>query len=232
VVITVSGIAAFGGFVMYLLVSDGPFLAKGTRFKSNALLRVFKSKNFRAAAFGYFGHMWELYTFWAFLPLIIASYNSLNQQHSLNVSFWSFIIIGIGGLGCVCCGLLSSLLGSSKVVFFYLLISGGCCVSSALAFSAPVFLFLAFLLIWGIAVVGDSPQFSALAAKTAPREFIGTAFTIVNSIGFAITIVSIQFCNYLLPIVEEHYLYAFLAPGPALGLISLSKLLGDTNEGK
>jgi hypothetical protein len=73
-------------------------------------------------------------------------------------------------------------------------------------------------MIWGIVVVGDSPQFSTLVARYAPPELVGSALTISNSIGFAITIVSIQFVSYLLRIVPSEYLFLFLAPGPIAGL--------------
>ena len=69
-------------------------------------------------------------------------------------------------------------------------------------------------------VVADSPLFSTLVAGNAPPEIKGTALTIVNSIGFAITIVSLQLITYLHQI-EPVYSLSLLAIGPALGLWGL-----------
>jgi hypothetical protein len=73
--------------------------------------------------------------------------------------------------------------------------------------------------------VGDSPQFSALNAKNAPREWVGSALTIGNCIGFAITIASIQLLNSCAGLVRPAYLLLLLTPGPILGLVALRPLL-------
>jgi hypothetical protein len=99
-------------------------------------------------------------------------------------------------------------------------------VLSPLFFHAPTPVFLGFLLVWGITVVGDSPQFSALNARNAPAELVGSALTIANCIGFSITIFSIQLLGYLAEIVGAAYVYVPLAVGPALGLVALGPLMG------
>ena len=81
--------------------------------------------------------------------------------------------------------------------------------------------FLSFLIFWGIVVVGDSPQFSALSAQTAPHELVGSALTLINCIGFFITIFSIQIANYSITLVSPNYIFLFLTPGPIFGLIHL-----------
>lgn len=225
VIIGVSSIAALGGLAMFLLVPDGPYLSKGTGFDPKALAVIFQSKRFRASAFGYFGHMWELYTFWAFVPFVLAVYVIEHPASDLNISFWAFLIIAAGSLGCVGGGLLSLRLGSARVAFAQLASSGICCLLSPLLFYAPTPVFLAFLLFWGIVVVGDSPQFSALNAQNAPRELVGSALTIANCIGFAITIVSIQLTNYLAAFLQAHYLFLPLTVGPILGLIAIMPLV-------
>lgn len=224
VILSVSLLSPFGGLLIFWLVPDGPHITKGTRFDPKSSYRVFRPKDFRAASFGYFGHMWELYTFWAFVPVLLGIYAAQNSTR-LNIPFWSFLIIGVGSLGCAIGGLISLKVGSARVAFTQLLLSGICCVLSPLLFSTPMEIFIGFLIFWGIVVVGDSPQYSAISARTAPKELVGTGLTIMNSIGFAITIVSIQFVNELAVHVEKNYLLMALAVGPLLGLISLKPLL-------
>jgi hypothetical protein len=111
------------------------------------------------------------------------------------------------------------------VAFAQLAASGACCALSPLALHAPTPVFLAFLLFWGVVVVGDSPQFSALNAANAPREWVGSALTIGNCIGFAITIASIQLLNLAAPHLGATWLFLLLLPGPLLGLLALRPLL-------
>lgn len=214
-------LAISGGLTIGLLVPDGPYRKGLARFDATALLRVFKHPPFRAAAFGYFGHMWELYAYWAFVPVFLKAYSDLQQTPPVSTSLASFFIIAIGGLGCILAGLFSQRIGSKKVAAFALASSGLCCLISPLGFQLPFSLLLIFLLIWGFMVVADSPMFSTLVAQHAPAENKGTALTIVNCIGFAITIVSIQLLNSLFLLLPADFLFVPLAAGPMFGLISL-----------
>jgi MFS family permease len=225
VLLAVSALAACGGAAMLLLVPDGPYLAKGAKFDPKALAVIFRSRAFRSSAFGYFGHMWELYAFWAFVPLVLAAYLAHHGADGINVSVWAFAIIAAGSLGCAGGGLISLRAGSAPVAFTQLAASGLCCALSPLFFHAPMPVFLAFLVFWGIVVVGDSPQFSALNAQNAPHEWVGSALTIANCIGFAVTILSIQLLNYCAGFLDPRYLLLLLTPGPILGLIALRPLL-------
>jgi MFS family permease len=220
VMLGVSALALAGGAAMFALVPDGPYLSRGARFDPRALASVFAAARFRASAFGYFGHMWELYAFWAFLPLVIAAHAAGREA-----SLWTFAVIGAGAIGCVAGGLASLRAGSARVAFAQLSASGICCLLSPLLFYAPTPLFLAFLLFWGIVVAGDSPQFSALNAAYAPRELVGSALTIANCIGFAITIGSIELLNAAAGSLGAQWLFVLLAPGPVFGLAALLPLL-------
>lgn len=217
VIQSVSIIAAVGGIAMYLLVPDGPHIRKGAGFNPKVLWQMFRNKNVRSAAFGYFGHMWEVYTFWAFVPVIIQQYAVTNHWQA-NYSWWAFLIIAVGSLGCIAGGFASGRVGSARVAFVQLSISGMLCLLSPLLFQLPVSLFLLMLLVWGITVAGDSPQFSALTAQTAPAAYVGSALTIVNSLGFAMTIFSIQLTNYLYTVIHPHYVFMALVAGPLFGL--------------
>jgi MFS family permease len=225
VIVAVSLISASGGGLMYVFVPDGPHLFKGTSFNGKALKLIFERRDLRAAAFGYFGHMWELYTLWAFVPMFLITYTTHHPAVKLNIPLWAFTIIAVGSLGCIGGGIIAGKFGSAKVAFVQLLCSGICCLLSGLIFQASPLLFLSFLLFWGIVVVGDSPQFSTLVAYTAPKELVGSALTIVNCIGFFITIISIQLMTSLLPIIPSDYIFLFLAIGPLIGLGSLRSLV-------
>jgi MFS family permease len=224
VIITTSGFALVGGLLIGVLVPDGPNRSKAVGMDFKAIFTVFRSKEFRIAAIGYFGHMWELYAFWAFLPLILKAYLVLNPGVSFNVPLLSFTIIAIGGPACVVGGHLAKKFTAKKVAFYALFISGICSLASPLFFSLKnEYLFVGFLLIWGITVITDSPLFSTLVAHNAPSEKRATALTIVNSIGFAITIVSIELMNILSAHTDSHTIYTVLAIGPIIGLISMAQ---------
>ena len=225
VIIFTSSIAFLGGLMIYLFVHEGPYRKTGNSFHPKAIIQVFRSKDFRAAAFGYFGHMWELYAFWAFVPIILHIY-STRHQIPINETIWSFIIIGVGGLSCILGGYWSLKIGSARVAFIALMISGLCCLLSFLAIDLSKQLFLVFMLIWGVAVTADSPQFSSLVAQTAVQENRGTAMTFVISVGFAITIASIYVLNYFLKRADHSAnVFPILAIGPIIGLFAMSRLL-------
>ncbi|RXG27190.1 MFS transporter [Leeuwenhoekiella marinoflava] len=222
ITLIMSALAGLGGILIGFLVGDGPFRKLQQHVKLNGIPALFKVKAFRSAAFGYWGHMWELYAFWGFLPLFIKFYSIENEQ-VFNIPLWAFITIGIGALSCAIGGHLSKTLSSRKVALFSLVISGACCLLSPFSLQFPPSLFFIFLLIWGAAVVADSPQFSTLVATNAIPQYRGTALTFVNSLGFAITIVSIQLLAYFSTHIDLKWLFIILAIGPIFGILSLRK---------
>jgi len=218
VLISTSILASLGGIFMILLVPDGPHRKASQKLDLSAIPKVFRDAPFRSAAWGYFGHMWELYTFWAFCPILLNLYQEYHPLAELNVPLWSFLIIAVGSLACVFGGYLAENQGPKKVARVALMISGLCCVLAPFAFQLSLVpLFLAFLLIWGMSVIADSPMLSTLVAQNAPAEFKGTALTIVNSIGFAITVISIQSLTLLYTHTPSPYALLILAIGPLLG---------------
>ena len=225
VIFGISLFASLGGAAMLLGVPDGPHNVSGSSFNPRAFRLIFASPRFRASAFGYFGHMWELYTLWAFMPLLLLAYANQHDM-ALDLSRWAFLFIAVGSLGCIVGGIASMHAGSARVAACQLAVSGLCCLLVPLMVDASPVVFLGFVLLWGITVIGDSPQFSAMNAKYAPREYIGSALTIVNSIGFLLTIISIQLASWLLPLMSIEYLFWVLLPGPVIGLWALRSLLG------
>ncbi len=222
VLILTSSFAAFGGLLMLLLVPDGPFRKASQKPDLSTLFTVFRNRNFRSAAFGYFGHMWELYAFWAFVPVMLTTYMKLHPATEFNIPILSFLIIGLGGLACVLGGYISQKLGTKSTASTALFMSCACCILSPLAFyidSGAVM--LGFLIIWGLFVIADSPLYSTLVAHNAPAEIKGTALTIVNCIGFSVSIITIQLINILRDSMNPKYIYMILAFGPILGLFAL-----------
>lgn len=222
-----SVVAVFGGLIMLLYVGDGPYRKRSGSFRWDAIAKIFSSKKWRHSAFGYFGHMWEVYSFWGFVPLMIGVYSQKNGLQ-LDISFLSFLTISIGAIGCVIGGYLSGKIGSAKVAMWSLLISGLCCFISPFSYSFPVFLFLTLILIWGLTVVPDSPQFSTLVAQYAPEELRGTALTIYNSIGFAITTISLYVIDYIFHssgFFGGENTFALLGFGALVGLPSTIRLI-------
>lgn len=222
VLITTSLLAVLGGVLMVSLVPDGPYrkASQGTDF--GTFFKVFQNQDFRSVAFGYFGHMWELYAFWAVVPLMLKTYNLRYPDAILNIPTLSFSIIGIGGLACVIGGYVAQKIGTKKTATIALGLSSFCCLVAPLLFNTELeFLFIGFLMLWGMVVIADSPLLSTLVAQNAPVQIKGTALTIVNCIGFSITIISIQLITKMLAMNGSNSVYAILAIGPILGLIAL-----------
>ncbi|GGG25843.1 membrane protein [Christiangramia forsetii] len=222
VIIFTSILAAIGGILIVLLVPDGPYRSKRTKPDLKLAFKVFKNSNFRAAAFGYFGHMWELYAFWAFVPIILNFYKQFHPEANFSISLISFLIIGSGGLACVAGGYISEKFGTKNTASSALLLSGICCLLSPFIFYFnSEILLIAFFIFWGLVVVADSPLFSTLVAQNASANSRGTALTIVNCIGFTITIFSIQLLNFLNGLLSPALIFIFLALGPIFGLAAL-----------
>ncbi|MCK0145621.1 MFS transporter [Arenibacter sp. F26102] len=215
-------LSIIGGASMFFLVPNGPYRKPSKVLQLRAGIALFRIPAFKKAAVGYFGHMWELYAFWAFIPFAIKTYNSLHNNQ-LPFSIWTFSIIALGGVSCAIGGHISLKLGSKKVAMASLLLSGLLCITSPFFFSLPSYLFLLAFCLWGIFVASDSPQFSTLVANAVPLQLKGTALTLVNCIGFSISIISIQLLTYWLDVIDPSYIFTFLSLGPILGLLAMRK---------
>jgi len=220
--------SAMGALIMIGLVKDGPFLPKKAVFNAGMMFKVFKHPPFRNTAFGYFGHMWELYAFWSLISFYLAANLQIHTNFQDGLAWMVFSVIGIGTLGCALGGWVSRKVGERRVALTSLFISATLCLLSGIIFSWPPTILMPFLLVWGFFVIADSPQFSALAAQHAPKEYIGTALTIQNGIGFAITVGSIQLLPLIADSVGWQWAFLFLAPGPLLGIYFTRKLKRPT----
>ncbi len=234
VVIQASSILAVVGAALVYFLGDGPYLEKTSAHHANSfgrVFRVFQIPDFRAAALGYFGHMWELCAFWAVLPWLTAQLlfdaRQLHPDLPGSVAVIIFLGISAGFLGCIRGGSLSRKFDSVFVAAFALLASGTMCLMYPLLAQDSLGLRFAVLLVWGYFVVADSPQFSSVSARSCPPEWVGSALAIQNSIGFFITIVSITLILGVIEVLGSKALWLLL-PGPVLGLLGLWPLLKKT----
>ena len=213
-----SGLAIIGGAIVGFFVPDGPFHKINSKFELSLLPKLSRINALKSAASGYFGHMWELYTFWAFVPMLIIFFREKGVIQSSD-SLLSFFVIAIGAVSCAVGGIIAERVGSKKVAQFALLGSGICCLLVMLVAGTPSWVWIGLLLIWGMLITADSPQFSTLVAQSVPAEYRGTALTLVNSMGFAISILSIQLAQFLLKWIEIDKILGLLFIGPLLGII-------------
>ncbi|WP_119353542.1 MFS transporter [Azohydromonas sediminis] len=226
VMLGVAALAATGGVLLWRLLPEPPSThaapARPAHFDGGALATLWTDRKVRASVFGYFGHMWELYTMWVLMPLVLAT-----RLDGAALSFAAFGVLGVAGaLGCVVGGLLARRIGSAPVAAAWLATSGVCCLLTPWLIDAPAALFALWLAVWGFAVTGDSPQFSALTASNAPRHAMGSVLMLTNCIGFAISIVSIELHVRLASHAPLATVLPWLAVGPLVGLWMLRGLRG------
>lgn len=197
------------------------------RLNTQVLREVLAVRGFRASAQGYFGHMWELYAFWSVLPWLSQPINrtlvAAGYSWTPSVALICFAVIGIGFFGCVLGGLWSRRVGSARVAAMSLAASGFMCLAYPFIPDTWPLLQLAALLLWGICVVADSPQFSAMSAQNAPPQWLGSALVLQNGVGFLITVISILLLGWAVQHWGSMALW-LLAPGPVLGLWAMRPL--------
>jgi predicted MFS family arabinose efflux permease len=229
VTMAVSLTAAVGGILMWVFVPDGPHHAKGARFDPRALAVIFRSPLFRASALGYFGHMWELYGLWAWLPAYLAATSDgwwTGSGGRLSLGLTSFVVIGVAGfVGCAVGGRIADRWGKAEVARMAMILSAGCGLASVLLFTAPPPLVLVLLLVWGTTVIADSPQFSATLSELADANYVGTALTVQTAIGFLLSVLTIQLLPVLANAIGWRTAMPVLALGPLLGASAMHRLI-------
>jgi MFS family permease len=225
-VLAVSALAAVGGTIVLVFVGEGPFATASAPFDVAQVVKVFRNRGVRLADFGYFGHMWELYAMWTWIPAFLRASLAARGEPPRLAETASFVVIGSGFVGCVAAGLLADRVGRTAVTSAAMAISGLCCLSIGLLFAGPPAALLALAAVWGAAIVADSAQFSTCVTELADRRYIGTALTVQTCIGFLLTMVSIELVPRLAAAAGWRWAFAVLAIGPALGIVAMLRLRG------
>jgi MFS family permease len=202
VLLAASGLALLGAVLSAVLLRPGPAAQPAPPLDPRYVLRMFADRPQRLINFGYFGHMWELYALWAWLPAYVAASCAAGSGGPFTVGATSFAVIGVAGAaGCVLGGRLANRLGSARVALAAMLLSAGCAIGSVAVFGAHPAVFVGLLLVWGGAAVADSAQFSAALSEAADPRYVGTALTAQTAIGFLLTVVTIAVLPALADVV-------------------------------
>jgi len=225
-VLFVSLLAVLGGLIVLLFVEDGPFALPPAKFDVSQIVRVFSNRGVRLASFGYFGHMWELYGMWIWVPVMVRASLAIQHGDPRLAELGSFLVIGAGAIGCVAAGLLADRIGRTLVTSWAMAISGSCCLVIGLLYGGSPLLLLVVAAIWGASVVADSAQFSSCVTELGDPQYIGTALTIQMCIGFLLTTISIELIPKLEAAYGWRYAFMILAPGPFLGVLAMMRLRG------
>ncbi|HJQ77967.1 MAG TPA: MFS transporter [Acidimicrobiia bacterium] len=223
VLATASGMAMIAAFLM-LGVGDGPHESPQQRFRWSQVALVASNRGVRLSTFGYLGHMWELYGMWTWAAAFLtASAASAGVSYG-SVPVITFFVIAIGGIGSWWAGLLADRLGRTRVAGGAMIVSGTCAVLSALVFGAGPWLVVPLMLLWGLTVVADSAQFSAMVTETAEDDTRGTALTLQTALGFLLTLVTIRAVPAIAGVATWRWAFPILALGPALGTLAMVRL--------
>ncbi len=228
VVLYVSSASALAGAALAIFaVKEGPFGSHRAPFQPRFVVRVFREPALRLANFGYFGHMWELYAAWTWMNLfVVESLKARGEVAGLESagSLVAFSFIVAGTAGCVAAGVLADRFGRTRITAVSLAASGACCVLSAVAYGCGLAVLFPLAVVWGLAIVADSAQFSTMVTELSPPEYTGTALTIQTCIGFLITMASIRLVPWAADRMGWSLAFLLLVPGPILGLVSMLRL--------
>jgi len=214
-----------GGLVAEFAVKEGPYPFPRASFDPRQAGRVFANRGVRLASFGYFGHMWELFAMYAwFLVFFSDELTTRGVPVGSAAAYATFAVIAIGGLGSWAGGILGDRWGRTRTTALMMVVSGSCAVFIGLLFGAPAWLVLLVSLVSGFAIVADSAQFSTMVTELSDQAYVGTALTLQLAGGFALTIATIWLIPFLENVFGWRWAFAFLALGPALGVVAMLRL--------
>ena len=201
----------------------GPFHARSPRVSLNDFVLAIRSPAIRRAYLGYLGHMWELYAFWAWIA--VAGRSAASRSGYIDATTFGSALalatIALGGLACIPAGQLADRLGKNFIAQLALAGSFLFGLLSVLTFSWSLTAFAFAAVCWGIMIIPDSPQFSAMVADAAPPEKAGSLMALQTAFGFSISAISVQ----LTPSIAEQAgwptAFSVLLAGPVCGYLAL-----------
>jgi MFS family permease len=215
-----------GGGLAELGVREGPFPFPRAVLDPRQTRVVLANRGVALAVLGYFGHQWELYAMWTwFVVFFAASLEAAGRDAGSLPAFATFLVIGMGGIGCWVGGILGDSWGRARTTVLMMAVSGSCSVLIGFVFGRSPWLVLALGLVWGFTIVADSAQFSTVVTEFADPAYVGTALTLQTAIGFALTVATIWLVPFAQQLVGWRWAFAVLAPGPALGSLAMLRLL-------
>jgi MFS family permease len=231
VLLVAAASALFGAMLVRLVPNDGPYAAPSPPFSWSATPRILRDRAVLLANLGYLGHMWELYAMWTWMAAFVAASETARSAGTesgadvrTRAALITFSVVGSGAVGCWLGGKYADRFGRTTITSLAMAVSALCCLVAAWVFGKPLGVLVPLLIVWGVAVVADSAQFSTAVSELAPREYVGTALTLQTSLGFLLTTVTISLLPLLASAVGWRWSMAALAPGPILGVAAMQAL--------
>lgn len=213
------------GGLLVLRIDEGPYQSPVAPFDPHAVERILRDRGTLLANVGYFGHMFELFAVWTWIPVyLIASFRAGGTTGTASLrlaGLLAFGTIAIGGAGAIVAGFAADRWGRTTVTSVSMVGSGLCCLAAGPLFGAALATVVPFCLLWGFLIVADSAQFSACVTELAEASYVGTALTLQTALGFLLTAATIQFVPFVVDVVGWRWAFAPLAIGPAVGTIAM-----------
>jgi len=231
VVLLGSAQAVIGALIVAVAVREGPYAMPQSRLDLSQIGEIVRNRPLRLANLGYLGHMWELYSMWGWIAVILAAASDWSRSKS---EIATAVVIAIGAVGCIWAGIASDRLQlaadsariaqRARVTVIAMGVSAACCIVGALVFHLP-FVLLLVALVWGIAVIADSAQFSAIISEVAEKSYMGTALTLQTALGFLLTAFVIRLMAAIASRFGWQTAVASMALGPLLGIWAMTGLM-------